>query len=148
MSRSITYEEAKKRLEDRRELAEAYLRARIEARSKNSNNNNGDNNNNNSTDLDRLERIAILLNKASLTFNQAVNANGSKRRELLEEAFKAYVDIVPYLGKIPYLTIPVLQQIKNIERLIEMEIENIISKENRDTNTDTGIDGLMKESFL
>jgi len=139
MSRSITYEEAKKRLEDRRELAEAYLRARIEARSKNS----SDSNDNNNTTIERLEKVAILLNKASLTFNQAVDANGSKRRELLEEAFKAYVEIVPYLGKIPYLTIPILQQIKNIEKMIELEIENSIKNDN--TNA-IDIDSIMKEA--
>ena len=142
MSRSITYEEAKKRLEDRRELAEAYLRTRIEVRSES---NNGNNNN---TDLDRLERIAMLLNEASSTFNQAVNANGSKRRELLEEAFKAYAEIVPYLTNVtPYLTNTVLKQIKNVEELIELEIER-----NLDIKTDTiDVDSIMKEareSFL
>ena len=139
MERSITYEEAKKILEELRTIAEAYLRTQIEARSKN-----GDNN----TDLDRLERIALLLNRASSAFNQAVNANGSKRRELLEEAFKAYVDIVPYLGKMPYLTIVVLKQIKNIEQMIELEIEN--SVKNGNVNA-IDIDSIMKEareSFL
>jgi hypothetical protein len=32
------------------------------------------------------------------------NSNGGKRKELLEQAFQAYVEIVPYLGKMPYLT--------------------------------------------
>jgi len=126
MSRSITYEEAKNRLEEKRELAEAYLRTRIEVRSES---NNGNNNN---TDLDRLERIAMLLNEASSTFNQAVNANGSKRRELLEEAFKAYAEIVPYLTNVtPYLTNTVLRQIKNIERMMELEIENSVKADTR-----------------
>mgnify|MGYP001047585912 CR=1 FL=1 len=143
MSRSITYEEAKKRLEDRRELAEAYLRARIEARSKNS----SDSNDNNNTTIERLEKVAILLNKASLTFNQAVDANGSKRRELLEEAFKAYVEIVPYLGKTPYLTYVVLKQIKNIERMLELEIEKSVKADTASID----VDSIMKEareSFL
>ena len=101
MERSITYEEVKRRAEERRKIAEAYLRARIEARS--NNNNNGNNN----TDLNRLEKVAILLNKASLMFKEAMNSNvnGSKRRELLEELFRAYVDIVPFLAEAtPYLT--------------------------------------------
>ncbi len=140
MSRSITYEEAKKRVEDRRELAEAYLRARIEARSKNEHSN--------KNDIKRLEKVALLLNKASALFNEAMNSNNGKRRELLEEAFKAYVDTVPYLGKIPYLTYTVLKQIKNIEKMLELEIENSIKNDN--TNT-IDIDNMMKkarEAFL
>jgi len=140
MSRSITYEEAKNRLEERRELAEAYLRARIEARSESNNNNNNGNNN---TDLARLERIALLLNKASSTFNQAVNANGSKRRELLEEAFKAYADIVPYLTNVtPYLTNTVLRQIKNVEKMMELEIENSVKADTASID----VDSIMKEA--
>ena len=133
MSRSITYEEAKKRVEDRLEIAKAYLRARIEARSKNKYSN----------DIKRLERIALLLNKASLTFKEAMNSNNGKRRELLEEAFKAYVEIVPYLGKRPYLTYTVLKQIKNIEKMLELEIEN--SVKNNNTNT-IDIDNMMKKA--
>ena len=137
MTRSIAYEEKKKRLEDRRELAEAYPIARVEARS---------NNNNNNTDLARLEKIASLLNKASLTYKEAINSNGSKRRELLEDAFRAYVNIVPYLtDATPYLTSTVLKQIKNVEKMIELEIEQSIKAASID------IDSIMKEtrkSFL
>jgi len=133
MSRSITYEEAKKRVEDRLEIAVAYLRARIEARSKNEHSN----------DIKRLEKVALLLNRASALFKEAINSNNGKRRELLEEAFKAYVEIVPYLGKTPYLTYTVLNQIKNIEKMIELEIEN--SVKNNNTNT-IDIDNMMKES--
>ena len=104
MTGSITYEEAEKRVEGRRELAVAYLRARIEARSKNKHSSNND--------IKRLEKVASLLNRASALFNEAMNSNNGKRRELLEEAFKAYVEIVPYLGKIPYLTYTVLKQTK------------------------------------
>jgi len=135
MTRSIAYEEAKKRAGDKLEIAVAYLRARIESRSKNKHNDNND--------IKRLERIALLLNKASLTFKEAMNSNNGKRRELLEEAFKAYVEIVPYLGKRPYLTYTVLQQIKNIEKMIELEIEN--SVKNNNTNT-IDIDNMMRES--
>ncbi len=39
-----------------------------------------------------------------------MNSNGSKRKELLEDAFKAYVDIVPYLGKTPTLLIQYLSR--------------------------------------
>ena len=135
MSRSITYEEAKKRVEDRLEIAVAYLRARIEARSKNEHSNNND--------IKRLEKVALLLNRASALFKEAMNSNNGKRRELLEEAFKAYVEIVPYLGKIPYLTYTVLKQIKNIEKMIELEIEN--SVKNNNTNT-IDIDNMMKKA--
>jgi len=135
MSRSITYEEAKKRVEDRLEIAVAYLRARIEARSKNEHSNNND--------IKRLEKVALLLNRASALFKEAMNSNNGKRRELLEEAFKAYVEIVPYLGKRPYLTYTVLNQIKNIEKMIELEIEN--SVKNNNTNT-IDIDNMMKKA--
>jgi len=135
MSRSITYEEAKKRVEDRLEIAVAYLRARIEARSKNEHSNNND--------IKRLEKVALLLNRASALFKEAMNSNNGKRRELLEEAFKAYVEIVPYLGKRPYLTYTVLKQIKNIEKMIELEIEN--SVKNNNTNT-IDIDNMMKKA--
>ena len=136
MSRSITYEEAEKRVEEKRESAEAYLRAMIEGRSKNNSND------------DNLEKVVMLLNKASLTFKEAMNSDSSKRRELLEEALRAYVDIVPYLVKMPYLTVPVLQQIKNIEKTIEMEIEKSV---NVKANTSIDIDSIIKktgESFL
>ncbi len=136
MSRSITYEEAKNRVEEKRESAEAYLRAMIEGRSKNNSND------------DNLEKVVMLLNKASLTFKEAMNSDSSKRRELLEEALRAYVDIVPYLVKMPYLTVPVLQQIKNIEKTIEMEIEKSV---NVKANTSIDIDSIIKktgESFL
>jgi len=122
MPGSITYEEARTE-EDRPEIAVAYLRAGIEAGTENKHN--SDNN-----DIKRLEKVALLLNKASLTFKEAMNSNGSKRRELLEDAFKAYVDIVPYLGKTPYLTYTVLKQIKNIEKMLELEIENSIKNDN------------------
>ena len=135
MTRSIAYEEAKKRAGDKLEIAVAYLRARIESRSKNKHNDNND--------IKRLERIALLLNKASLTFKEAMNSNNGKRRELLEEAFKAYVEIVPYLGKIPYLTYTVLKQIKNIEKMIELEIANSVKNDN--TNT-IDIDNMMKKA--
>jgi len=134
MSRSITYEEVEKRLEDRRELAEAYLIAMIEASSKKSSNDNN---------LEGLEKVAMLLNKAYLTFKEAINSNSSKRRELLEEAFRAYTDIVPYLqSTTPYLTNTVLRQIKNVERMIELEIENSVKVDA--TNID--VDSMMKEA--
>jgi hypothetical protein len=99
-------------------------------------------------DLARLEKVARLLEIGSSKFMEAISSNNNdgKRKELLEQAFYAYVDIVPYLGKMPYLVIPVLQQIKNIEKLMEMEIEKSV-------NADAGInvDEVMKvarESFL
>ena len=99
-------------------------------------------------DLARLEKVARLLEIGSSKLNEAMssNSNDGKRKELLEQAFQAYVEVVPYLGKMPYLTVPVLQQIKNIEKLMEMEIEKSV-------NADAGInvDEVMKvarESLL
>ena len=74
------------------------------------------------------------------------NNNDGKRKELLEQAFQAYVEVVSYLGKMPYLTVPVLQQIKNIEKLMEMEIEKSV-------NADVGINvgevmKVVRESLL
>jgi hypothetical protein len=99
-------------------------------------------------DLARLEKVAELLMVGSSKLNEAMssNSNDGKRKELLEQAFQAYVDIVPYLGKMPYLTVPVLQQIKNIEKLMEMEIEKSV-------NADVGINvgevmKVVRESLL
>jgi len=102
-------------------------------------------------DLARLEKVARLLEIGSNKLNEAMNSNNNdgKRRELLEQAFQAYVDVVPYLGKMPYLKIPVLQQIKNIERMLEVEIEKSVNG-NAD-GTSINIDEVMKvarESFL
>ena len=141
MTGSIAYEEAKKILEERHELAIAYLRTRIEARTENKHSCNNNN------DIKRLEKVALLLNRASALFKEAINSNNGKRRELLEEAFKAYVEIVPYLGKRPYLTYTVLKQIKNIEKMIELEIENSVKV----AATNIDVDSIMKEareSFL
>jgi len=97
-------------------------------------------------DLVRLEKVAELLDEGSSKLNEAMsssnnNSNNGKRKELLEQAFYAYVEVVPYLGKMPYLTVPVLQQIKNIEKLMEMEIEKSV---NADDGTSINIDEVMK----
>jgi len=73
---------------------------------------------------------------------EAMNSNSSKRRELLEEAFRAYVDIVPYLGMTPYLTNTVLKQIKKIEQLIELEIEKSLDVK----DTTSMVDEVVKEA--
>jgi hypothetical protein len=100
-------------------------------------------------DLARLEKVARLLEIGSSKFMEAMssNSNDGKRKELLEQAFQAYVDIVPYLGKMPYLTVPVLQQIKNIEKLMEMEMEKSV---NGNDGTNINADEVMKvaSSFL
>jgi hypothetical protein len=97
-------------------------------------------------DLARLEKVARLLEIGSSKFIEALNNNNGKRKELLEQALLAYVDIVPDLGKMPHLMLIVLQQIHNIERMLEAEIEKSV-------NVDAGInvDEVMKvarESFL
>jgi hypothetical protein len=126
-------------------VEEAYPREKVAV--KNSNNKNNDDDKK-KEELARLEKVAELLMVGSSKLNEAMssNSNDGKRKELLEQAFQAYVDIVPYLGKMPYLTVPVLQQIKNIERLMELEIEKSV-------NADAGInvDEVMKvarESLL
>jgi len=102
-------------------------------------------------DLARLEKVTELLMVGSSKLNEAMssNSNNGKRKELLEQAFISYVEVVPYLGKMPYLTIPVLQRIKNIEKLMEMEIEKSV---NADVDgTSINIDEVMKvarESLL
>jgi hypothetical protein len=96
-------------------------------------------------DLARLERVAELLMVGSSKLNEAMSSNSnnddSKRKELLEQAFKAYVDIVPYLSKMPYLTVPVLQQIHNIERMLEAEMERSV---NAADGTSINVDEVMK----
>jgi hypothetical protein len=105
-------------------------------------------------DLARLEKVARLLEIGSSKLNEAMssnnNSNDGERKELLEQAFHAYVEIVPYLGKMPYLKIPVLQQIKNIERLMELEIEKSVNAD-ADDSTNNNVDEVMKvarESLL
>jgi len=103
-------------------------------------------------DLARIKKVAELLKVGSSKLNEAMssNSNDGKRKELLEQAFQAYVDIVPYLGKMPYLTVPVLQQIKNIEKLMEMEIEKSVNADDAD-GTNNNVDEVMKvakESFI
>ena len=99
-------------------------------------------------DLTRLEKVAELLKIGSSKLNEAMSSNNDgKRKELLEQAFQAYVDIVPYLGKMPYLTVPVLQQIKNIERLMEMEIEKSVNAGDNSNNVDE-VMKVARESLL
>jgi hypothetical protein len=123
---------------------EAYPREKVAV--KNSNNKNNDDDKK-KEELARLEKVAELLMVGSSKLNEAMSSNNNdgKRKELLEQAFQAYVEVVPYLGKMPYLTVPLLQQIKNIEKLMEMEIEKSV-------NADAGInvDEIMKvaSSFL
>jgi hypothetical protein len=100
-------------------------------------------------DLARLEKVARLLEVGSSKLNEAMSSINGKRKELLEQAFQAYVEIVPYLGKMPYLKIPVLQQIKNIERQLEAEIEKCVNCNADGTNIN--VDEVMKvarESLL
>jgi len=105
-------------------------------------------------DLARLEKVARLLEIGSSKFMEAMSSNNNdgKRKELLEQAFYSYVEIVPYLGKMPYLTVPVLQQIKNIEKLMEMEIEKSVNgNADVDDGTSNNVDDIMKvakESLL
>jgi hypothetical protein len=80
----------------------------------------------------------------SSKLNEAMSSNSNndgKRKELLEQAFQAYVDIVPYLSKMPYLTVPVLQQIHNIERMLEAEMERSV---NAADGTSINVDEVMK----
>jgi hypothetical protein len=126
---------------------EAYLREKVAI--KNSNNKNNNDNNKKKEELARLEKVAELLMVGSSKLNEAISSNSNndgKRKELLEQAFYAYVEVVPYLGKMPYLTVPVLQQIKNIEKLMEMEIEKSVN-----AYAGINVDEVMKvarESFL
>jgi hypothetical protein len=128
---------------------EAYPREKVAV--KNSNNKNNDDNKK-KEELARLEKVAELLMVGSSKLNEAMssNSNNGKRKELLEQAFHAYVDIVPYLSKMPYLTVPVLQQIHNIERMLEAEMERSVNG-NDDDGTSNNVDEVMKvarESLL
>ena len=124
-------------------VEEAYPREKVAV--KNSNNKNNDNDDKKKEELARLEKVAELLMVGSSKLNEAMssnnNSNNGKRKELLEQAFQAYVEVVPYLGKMPYLTVPVLQQIKNIERMLEAEIERSV---NAADGTSINVDEVMK----
>jgi hypothetical protein len=125
---------------------EAYPREKVAV--KNSNNKNNDDDKK-KEELARLEKVAELLMVGSSKLNEAMSSNNNdgKRKELLEQAFQAYVDIVPYLGKMPYLTVSVLQQIHNIERMLEAEMERSV---NSADGTSINVDEVMKvaSSFL
>jgi hypothetical protein len=125
---------------------EAYPREKVAI--KNSNNKNNDDDKK-KEELARLEKVAELLMVGSSKLNEAMSSNNNdgKRKELLEQAFQAYVDIVPYLGKMPYLTVSVLQQIHNIERMLEAEMERSV---NSADGTSINVDEVMKvaSSFL
>jgi len=128
---------------------EAYPREKVAV--KNSNNKNNDDDKK-KEELARLEKVAELLMVGSSKLNEAMSSNNNdgKRKELLEQAFQAYVDIVPYLSKMPYLTVPVLQQIHNIERMLEAEMERSVNG-NDDDGTSNNVDEVMKvarESLL
>jgi hypothetical protein len=129
--------------------AEAYPREKVAV--KNSNNKNNDDNKK-KEELARLEKVAELLMVGSSKLNEAMssNSNDGKRKELLEQAFISYVEAVPYLSKMPYLTVPVLQQIHNIERMLEAEMERSVNG-NDDDGTSNNVDEVMKvarESLL
>jgi hypothetical protein len=128
---------------------EAYPREKVAV--KNGNNKNNDNDDKKKEELARLEKVAELLMVGSSKLNEAMssNSNNGKRKELLEQAFHAYVDIVPYLSKMPYLTVSVLQQIHNIERMLEAEMERSVNG-NDDDGTSNNVDEVMKvaSSFL
>ena len=73
-----------------------------------------------------VDKVTRLIAQASNILLQASNCTDSnQRRELLEQALYAYTDILPYLTYLPHLKQQILQQIKNIERLLEKEIERI-----------------------
>jgi hypothetical protein len=59
-------------------------------------------------------------------------------------------NIVPCLDKMLYLTVPVLQQIKNIKRMLEMEIEieNSVNADNGTSNNAGEVMIVARESFL
>ncbi|WP_103287649.1 hypothetical protein [Candidatus Nitrosocaldus islandicus] len=68
-----------------------------------------------------LEKIEQLLSIASEKMNIANNSKGRERREALEEALKAYIEVVPHLRG-GALMIVVIQQIHAIEEMIELEM--------------------------
>jgi hypothetical protein len=74
-----------------------------------------------------VDKVTKMIEQASNILLQASNCTDSnQRRELLEHAFYAYTDILPYLTLLPHLKQPLLQQIKNIEKMLEMEIERSV----------------------
>jgi hypothetical protein len=74
-----------------------------------------------------VDKVTRMIEQASNILLQATSCiDNDKRRELLEHAFYAYTDILPYLTYLPHLKQPILQQIKNIEKIIEIEIEKSV----------------------
>lgn len=100
--------------------------------------------------LEAIEGIARALDKANALFSSAVaESNNSRRKVLLEEAFKAYVDILTYIPPYKHSTTmsmvlikrAVLEKIHVIEAMIEKEIEQsvtITASSNSDSHVGNG----------
>jgi hypothetical protein len=74
-----------------------------------------------------VDKVTRMIEQASSILLQASNCtDNNRRKELLEQAFYAYTDILPYLTHLPYLKQPILQQIKDIEKMLEIEIERSV----------------------
>ena len=76
-----------------------------------------------------LEKIEQLLSIASEKMNIANNSKGRERREALEEALKAYIEVVPHLRG-GALMFAILQQIHAIEKMIELEMSSQTNSSN------------------
>jgi hypothetical protein len=73
-----------------------------------------------------IQVVQSKLQSGAEKFSYAVNSK-DRRLELLEEAFHEYVEIIPYLNKLPEdiknnVTSIVLKRIHNIEQMLEIEI--------------------------
>jgi hypothetical protein len=74
-----------------------------------------------------VDKVTRLIEQASSIFLQASDCiDSNQRRELLEQAFHAYTDILPYLKELSHLKQPILGQIHNIEKMLEIEIEKSV----------------------
>lgn len=92
------------------------------------------------------------LDKANSVFAEALTAEaGGKKKVLLEEAFKAYVDILVYIPpehttSMMLVRKAVLEKIHAVEALLEQEIErSVISNSNSNNNSSNDNNEIEKE---
>lgn len=99
-------------------------------------------------DLDRLELLIKQLDKANNKFSEAITAaETGKRRNMLEEAFREYVEVLPLLPNLPLIRRVVLDKIHIIESWIEEEIEKSIS-DSSSNGRDIDIEEALAEARL
>jgi hypothetical protein len=73
-----------------------------------------------------INKATRLIEEAGLSLQNALEAEGEKRRELLELALIKYVHALPLFAGMPSMAKLVKQQIRTVEELLDAEIERML----------------------